>query len=212
MLNIVADLQLPPVDERECLRYAGVRGEADEGSKTLFAECLKEGLPLLSPKACYRILGREAFFSLVSGARESALAQAAIGESERVALFAVTLGLQIDRLLAKYARLSPAKALFLQGLGAERVESACDCLEKELNERGICLQRRFSPGYGDFPLTAQREIFSLLNCPKLIGLTLTDGLVMSPSKSVTAAAGITRSSARSAGCAECLKKDCEYRK
>ncbi len=203
---------MPPVDEQECLRYAGVRGEADEGSKALLAECLEEGLPALSPKACYRILPREEFFSLLSGAGESTLLRKAVGESEEVVLFAVTLGLQTDRLLAKYARLSPAKGLLLQGIGAERIEGACDGLEERLKGRGICLKRRVSPGYGDFLLTAQREIFSLLDCPRSIGLTLTDGLLMSPSKSVTAVAGVTNSPARSAGCTECLKKDCEYRK
>lgn len=35
-------------------------------------------------------------------------------------------------------------------------------------------------------------IFSLLDCPKRIGVTLGDTLLMSPSKSVTAFIGITR--------------------
>ena len=50
---------------------------------------------------------------------------------------------------------------------------------------------RFSAGYGDLPLGVQREIFAALDCPKHIGLTLNDSLLMSPTKSVTAIVGIS---------------------
>ena len=59
-----------------------------------------------------------------------------------------------------------------------------------LKEKGVLLKPRFSAGYGDLPLTVQREIFSQLNPDRKIGLTLNESLLMSPSKSVTAFAGI----------------------
>ena len=82
----------------------------------------------------------------------------------------------------------------MQALGAERIESLCDafCREtaQELTRQGKTLLPRVSPGYGDIPLTMQKELFALLDCPRKIGLTLSDQLIMSPSKSVTALAGI----------------------
>ena len=48
---------------------------------------------------------------------------------------------------------------------------------------------RFSPGYGDLSLEVQKEIFSLLDCPRKIGVSLGDSLLMTPSKSVTAIIG-----------------------
>ena len=57
--------------------------------------------------------------------------------------------------------------------------------------------------YGDLPLEAQRDVFALLNPEKRIGVTLNDGLLMSPSKSVTAIAGIGKS------LSECYKNACE---
>ena len=73
---------------------------------------------------------------------------------------------------------------------------------------------RFSPGYGDLPLTAQREMFRMLECEKRIGVYLNESLLMSPSKSVTAIVGLggedencTRST-----CRECGKADCAFRR
>ena len=52
------------------------------------------------------------------------------------------------------------------------------------------LVSRYSPGYGDFPLTAQRELLSLLDAPRKVGVSLTDTLLMVPSKSVSAIIGV----------------------
>ena len=52
--------------------------------------------------------------------------------------------------------------------------------------------RRFSPGYGDLSLDLQKTVFELLNPEKHIGITLTDGMLMTPMKSVSAFIGIKR--------------------
>ena len=111
-----------------------------------------------------------------------------------VLVFGATVGAEMDRLILKYSHLEPSKALIMQALGAERIESLCDafCREtaQELTRQGKTLLPRVSPGYGDIPLTMQKELFALLDCPRKIGLTLSNQLIMSPSKSVTALAGI----------------------
>lgn len=56
---------------------------------------------------------------------------------------------------------------------------------------GLFLKPRYSPGYGDFALESQKEIFARLECAKRIGLTLTDTMLMVPFKSVTAVIGVT---------------------
>jgi cobalamin-dependent methionine synthase I len=52
------------------------------------------------------------------------------------------------------------------------------------------LVSRYSPGYGDLPLEMQREIIRALDCGRTIGVTLTESLLMQPSKSVTAVIGM----------------------
>ena len=58
-----------------------------------------------------------------------------------------------------------------------------------IRDSGLAVRPRFSPGYGDLPLALQREVFAALDCPRRIGLTLSDSLLMSPTKSVTALIG-----------------------
>lgn len=183
---LVKTYSAPPVDEREILRYAGLRGEADGQTKAILDECLAECAPRLSYRVCCRELPKShSLFQTGAGVRRR------LAECDGVVVFAATVGLEIDRLIAKYARISVAKALLLQAVGTERIESLCDEFCKTLASEYPSKKflPRFSPGYGDFPLAAQKELFALLDCPRKIGLTLNDSLLMTPTKSVTAAIG-----------------------
>ena len=103
------------------------------------------------------------------------------------------LGTQTEDFLCACAQ-APASALLCQAIGAERIEALCDAftdwLEAEVSPRGLFLRPRFSPGYGDLPLTLQREILRALDSPRTLGITLNRSLLMSPSKSVTAIIGL----------------------
>ena len=178
---------LAPVDEKEVFRYAGGKGEADESTLALLQECIAEALPLLSYKACYAELRLDEFFARFGVCK---LTEARLQGCTRVVVFAATLGLGMDRLIARYASVHTAKALLMQSLGAERIEALCDRVCKELTEKYEKIGARFSAGYGDFPLSAQTICFQLLDCNRLLGLTLNESLLMSPSKSVTAIVGI----------------------
>ena len=72
---------------------------------------------------------------------------------------------------------------------------------------------RFSPGYGDYPLSVQRELLQLTDAPRRIGLTLTPGDMMTPSKSITAVIGLAGHpvSGHLATCEECtLRGKCDF--
>ena len=116
---------------------------------------------------------------------KSASLAAYLENSSRVILFAATIGSEFDRLLARYSHISPSKAILLQAIGAERIEALCDAFCREESKKHS-LKPRFSPGYGDLPLSAQKIFFNLLQPQKRIGLTCNDSFLMSPSKSVTA--------------------------
>jgi hypothetical protein len=134
---------------------------------------------------------------------------------KRAILFAATVGLEVDRLIARYSRLQPVKGLMFQAIGTERVEALCDAFCADMDCRmGGGLRRRFSPGYGDLPLELQNNIFRVLDCSKTIGLTLNGSLLMSPTKSVTAIAGIAdapEENHREEKCAGCDKPECMFR-
>ena len=98
-------------------------------------------------------------------------------------------------MIRRYAMLSPSRALIYQAIGAERVEAACgafcDEMKQALAPSGRTLRPRFSPGFGDVSLDIQEQIVRVLDCARKIGVTLNESMLMSPSKSVTAFAGIT---------------------
>ena len=80
----------------------------------------------------------------------------------------------------------------------------------------MCIRDRFSPGYGDLSLALQKDIFAVLDCPRKIGITLNESLLMSPSKSVTAIIGVCDEKPECADnenkCESCTKQDCAYRR
>ncbi len=181
------EMPSPPINQREIFRYAGIASD-DERSKTLIEECLQETIGLIR----YRVLSAEVSVSLKEDridlqgfSLKSASLAEYLSNSSRVILFAATIGAEFDRLLARYSYISPSKAVLLQAIGAERVEALCDAFCSE-EAKKHSLKPRFSPGYGDLPLSAQKIFFDLLQPQKRIGLTCNDSFLMSPSKSVTA--------------------------
>ena len=78
-----------------------------------------------------------------------------------------------------------------QAVLAAMVEEVCDTLEVQIQAAHHCtLRRRYSPGYYDLKLESQKDFFKLIDITKRIGVTLSDSLLMIPSKSVTAFIGV----------------------
>lgn len=207
-----------PVRLNEVCRYAGAK-ICDENLKSLVqscvAECEKE--KAIRFAVCFAeipvvINGDVADFSAFR-LQSKNLVQALRG-ADTVLIFACTVGMGIDRLIKKYSEINPSRALIFQALGAERVETFIDLfIEDYKRARGVSLSPRYSAGYGDLPLTAQKDVFNFLNPQKHIGLTLNDSLLMSPSKSVTAFAGINGLCEKTEkACEKCNKTDCGYRR
>ena len=102
-------------------------------------------------------------------------------------LFAATLGHGVDLLIRKYAALSAADLLIVQAIAATAIEQYID---DETASWGEKLLPRYSPGYGDLPLSVQPDFLAALDAQKTLGITLTETFLMIPSKSVTAIIGI----------------------
>ena len=181
----------PIISEKEILRYAGCKS-ADDVLLQLLRVCVDEVRPRLSYKVCWIelpliIVENICDFGCMRIQSKDLVKN--LQGCETVILFGATVGVEMDRLIGKYSRISPTKAVLLQAIGAERIEALCDVFCKEI-EKEKKLRPRFSPGYGDLPLETQRAIFQVLNCSKEIGLSLNESLLMSPTKSVTAFIGI----------------------
>lgn len=195
-LVTVRSFDAPEYNEKEIFRYAGAREASDELS-ALVRECLDEVEGKLTYKVCFcefPVKKREDVLDLGFARTNSRDLAKNLDGCESVVLFGATVGLALDRLIAKYARISPSKALVFQAIGAERIESLCDAFNREITidkkREGKTCRPRFSPGYGDLPIEMQRDIFRALDCQRKIGLALNESLLVSPTKSVTALIGI----------------------
>ena len=187
----------PPVDKGEVLRYAGVRGNADTELMAILDKCIEGIEKKLKFKVCYTVFpienGNDGLDVGFVRTNSKSLKKRLEG-CESIILFAATVGIEMDRLIARYSAVSPTMALMYQALGAERIEALCDWFEKDISEElsrnGKKIHPRFSAGYGDLPLEVQRNIFSVLDCPKNLGISLNESLLMTPTKSVTAIIGV----------------------
>ncbi len=137
---------------------------------------------------------------------------------EKAYILGATLGVGVDSLLRRYSLTDMARVVILQACAAAMLEEYLDCCQEELRreqeEEGYFLRPRFSPGYGDFSIKHQEQILRMLDAPKKIGLSLTDGNMLTPSKSVTAIIGLSRINipCHVQSCESCEKIDCNYRR
>lgn len=137
-----------------------------------------------------------------------------LADSDEVVLMVVTLGLSVDRKSAALQLKSARDALLFDAAASAAIEAFADEFTEEISAKlGAPLGRRFSPGYGDFPLESQRELAALLNADKRIGLIVNRDYNMIPLKSITALAPVGKNCGRTSlhKCAECPKTDCAFR-
>ena len=88
----------------------------------------------------------------------------------------------------------------------------------EVKRQGYMMKWRFSPGYGDWPIQQQPEILELAK-GSVIGVSLTESLMLMPRKSITAIIGLYHPApdcpaepAKKHDCSQCSKLDCLSRK
>ncbi len=106
-----------------------------------------------------------------------------------------TIGAGFDAFQRRASISSGADALIVQAIGAALIERLMDDMGGEIEgdlADGERLISRYSPGYGDFPLAEQRTLLAILDAPRAVGVSLTDTLLMVPSKSVSAIIGVCR--------------------
>ena len=189
------DLGEIPFDEKEILRYAMLPSFAPKPEELPLKECLEAAKGAAKCRAVWRRYplrrnGEE--LDLGFARTDTRDLRRHLEGCDEILLFACTAGAEMDRRIARAKLLSPARGLLMHAIGAQQVEGGCDRLCQRLAEMfpDRQLTDRFSPGYGDLPLAMQRDVMEALDCGRTVGITLTDSLLMTPSKSVTAIIGM----------------------
>jgi hypothetical protein len=200
------------IDRAETERIAGVRatgeGAAGGRARERIDSALRTAARLIEPAAIYTVIPGE----LIEG-------PPVFSRLEEMALCICTIGGKLER---KSAELS-AEGRILEGLvidtaGSVAVEQTADyvsgLIEERAGEDGKRTSRRASPGYGNWDISAQRSIFRIAPAER-IGVTLNEGMMMEPAKSVTFAIHIAENPVRlrsANDCRSCDRKDCRYRR
>lgn len=208
----------PP--RKEILRYMGCKEESENETKLI-----DEFLPIVkkaaSPKGSFSFyeLNKDNNSVYING---EILKSSSLFKNLRLCngaiIFSLTLGTEIDRLISKYSLARPSAAFCVNAIATAMIEEYamlfCEEMKDLLKKENLFLRPRFSPGYADFDLKNQSFFIKLTNASKLCGINLTDGFMMTPSKSVTAIMGVSEKNLLciNSGCEICDKISCEFRR
>lgn len=207
---------------KEAVRYLGYgRHAIDEPTLELIQDTFRELDQVADARFVYRIfeiIEENENQLTIGGLRiQSRNLYKNLKNCKQGIVFCATLGTGVDLLLKRYSVSDMSKTVVLQACAAAFLEEYCDRMQKQIEdglENGLYLRPRFSPGYGDFSILHQKELLQMTDASKKIGMALTEGYMLTPTKSITAVMGIS-SEARDCtikGCEMCTKEDCIYRR
>lgn len=213
------------VDKKEVLRYLGYKNqEYSQELDKIIDETREEIKTISSYKYTYKIteLKRDeegnAYIDDGILPLSGENIQKHLKNSEQCVVMAATLGFEVEKRLNYYSKVDLTRNFILDSCGTQMIEEVCDGIEEEVKAmlgEGFYYTFRYSPGYGDYPISVQNQLVSYLNGYRRIGLTVTDSHLLLPRKSVTAIMGIQKIPFESEfdRCAACLARSyCKFRK
>ena len=197
------------INKKEVLRYMGARGTFEPSIVAMVDKYILESGGYLAPRYVLRQFdivrenGRMFIDTVNLDGNDIA---DFLKDSGKCYLMCATIGYEIEREIDKAATKSTLIELIIESIGSAAVENLCDKVQESIGKN----LARFSPGYGDFTLDIQPAIIKLLNATKLIGVSVSDMMLLTPRKSVTAIIAHNKS-CKLNKCKAC-DKECAFRK
>lgn len=220
MQNIVKTL-----NRNEVYRYLGHRGtDIPQSLEKITDDCIEKTLEIIEPKYLYKRFKIDNIKDGIEVVDAGIILPGKdiaehLGKCKEVFLLCVTLGIELDRLIKIKMLTEPDKGVIFDSCGSVAVEQLADYAEAEIKKickkDGLDTTWRFSPGYGDLPITLQRDLLSVLDSHRKIGLTVTDSMLMTPGKSVSAIIGVgnMKTDKRENKCDYCgNRENCAFRR
>ena len=220
----VYNVRLTDIDTVETKRYAGLRNVRNFDEKKLLDAC-EEAQILLETQGSW-------FFYDYDYKNQTILSEIPViisGKSisrhlencDKVICMAVTIGESIEtEITNKFDRGEYIASILLDAAATTAVEQAADAIEKKIKQdissKGYSMRWRFSPGYDDWSLSQQLEIYNLSGAES-IGIRLSDSMMMIPRKSITALIGLYKKEVNDKyievknKCKNCNKNNCPNR-
>ena len=212
------------IDKNEVLRYLHHKNKPlEENLDNLVDSLIRETLDTARPRFVYSIFEIEKNNGIVLKNTDLVLRGANITdhlkESEKCAVMCATLGSEIEMRINYYSKTELLKSVILDACASTLIEALCDntenIIKEEAGKDGYFITARFSPGYGDFDISVQKDLLNIIEAQKKIGVTVTDTFIMLPRKSVSAVIGFQHKEPKTEidKCSSCnLKENCSFRK
>jgi len=174
----------------------------EEKDKNMLEDSIKRGRMLCNPKGAFsRLVLTERdvdFVSTEGGIKlESKSLSELLFQSDEIVIMASTVGSEIIDVISEEIKNGNAgRGVILDSVASQTADAGLDWMmgfiNKILIREGKKLTKyRYSPGYGDLPLSNQKILFEILSLYKL-DIKITDTFMLIPEKTVLAIAGIER--------------------
>ncbi|MDE6471895.1 MAG: hypothetical protein K2L52_02585 [Clostridia bacterium] len=213
------------IDKSELLRYLGYKGQEygeniEQNIDVAISLCLEKITPRSVIKK-YSLVKEPLSLKGANMILQGKDIAKHLEDCNEAYILGATVGFEIEKTITKLMKENPLLGVMVDSASICAIESYCDDLCEELQSQNTKqLTWRFSCGYGDFPLSQQKDFVRLLEMQKRIGVFLNEeSLMMSPQKSVTAIVGIketakeeTQLSKCIGKCGNCGNQSCQYRK
>ncbi|MDY2737992.1 vitamin B12 dependent-methionine synthase activation domain-containing protein [Intestinibacter sp.] len=215
------------VDKSEVLRYLGHNGQdIDSDLDFKINECIEETKENIDIKYVYDIYdikndlaSHTIEFKNTTLKLQSKDLSELLEDCDKCVLMSATLGFNIEKNIRKYSYKNLTKGVIIDACATTSIEEVCDMVQDSILQTVAkekkSLTMRYSPGYGDLDIRANKNILNVLNAQRKIGVTVTDTGIMIPRKSVVALIGITNKQIKKVKrtCNNCPNRDnCEFRR
>ncbi len=203
-------MQIP---EDEILRYLGVR-IPDENARRSARKAAEEVSCAAEPKGVYKKFAySDGVLTDIDYRLPGKDIVRHLGGAKEVIVMAVTLGLKVDFETSRLGKISAGRAVMFDAAASAAAEAFADeFTDRIAAEIGSPVGDRFSPGYGDLPITVQRDVQMMLSADRKIGLSVDKDYTLIPLKSITAIAPVGAERCKKHDCKKCNNTDCAFRK
>lgn len=195
------------------IKYLGKgRVSEDMDITGMISDCidmLEAEVPFRVIKEKYSLSQKDGFYHIpeLSVTLESEDTNVYLEGCDRICVILTTLGVEAERLIRKTQMMDMAKGMVLDTCAGAYLEYMTDEAEKDLGDRTF----RFCPGYGDISLELNAVFLRAINGTKRIGVSITDGGLFVPQKSMLGLVGLGRDN-KNRTCGRCVRiEKCTFR-
>jgi cobalamin-dependent methionine synthase I len=207
------------VVRKELLEKEGINAVKDLTQRRVISVCAENCLQNAKKLASAKKASVEKKISCLAKISAGKKITSYIKNAENICAFVVTIGDKLEgeasRLMKENEQLS---GYLLDRIGSFAVENLAENFESALRKKYAARKRsvsgRFSPGYCDWPTSAQAKLSKFIGFGKA-GVKLTKSCMMVPKKSISSIVAIGPEglfSKRKSQCSVCDLKNCNYRR